>query len=912
MKIKTHNRFLVLLATICAITFTFAISSFFNTEDRAYAETASVAKDFVNDNGYTTGNYIIVPDSLTTARIDVPTKLDELEDKTNVTATLTLKSVDFVATIDNYWYTNIPYVVFRESADKSYSVWMRQLRNGILQVFAGKIGGDSAFLLNEVNYIQHTNQNDAWKVQIVSTATSADISFYNLATGAIGTSTKVTYNATPVAFGVDCRDGYYGYLSDLSLKIGDKEYTNFNGKTRIEGFEVSDRYLTTTTNIYADLPVDVPSVFFNHQGKYVKNKTTGEYVKISDLTLEFKYTAIDTVEQTNTLHSITPMVWFWVTNSGDWIGVRNGPNTVNQLFSANKFDLGTKYGSAGHGTGNLPYAFGVTIEIKDGKASIFIGNSEKRKCYYENYQLEEGKPAFYFGTHSAGSNPIDFCGISLRIKGTDEYDFNDLKDEDYRKLLSEEPVDGAKLGEGELFTYNEGTYTYAGKKDDENKTFDDCNNRISLTNVFADDTLKSSNLTTVISCTIKMTENPTAGWYVPGVAFWQDEDGLEYDVQAYINAQVFVSHYDKNGQYVQAWPDQFWGLGDITSYTLTVKMTNGVAKISYSKENGDLIGERNYSDLPAGKPIFKIFSRGTAATFSNIKMYTTDIIEGSEEGLQKFAVGMETVEEPVATKFGDELSGGKFLVKYSDGTSEEVTRENEKLKVVAYDKDSLEKQDVIIRYTDENSVLEYKKTITLQDYVIEVVIDWEKEGQLEFDFGAELTGYTATAIYASYDEKDVTSEVTVNGYDATVAGEKTVTFTYNGVTSEEYTVTVKADVAKEITVAMNSTEFDFGAELTGYIVTLHMMSGATQDVTAEATVSGYNANQSGKQTVTFTYSDLTKTVEVTVKEAQVDEPIESDEGCVGSVDGVAGLLAIALFGIAFSGMAMVAKTKKNY
>lgn len=69
MKIKTHNRFLVLFAIICILSLTFAIPSFINTENRANAETISATKDFVNDTGYTTGNYMIVPDSLTTARI---------------------------------------------------------------------------------------------------------------------------------------------------------------------------------------------------------------------------------------------------------------------------------------------------------------------------------------------------------------------------------------------------------------------------------------------------------------------------------------------------------------------------------------------------------------------------------------------------------------------------------------------------------------------------------------------------------------------------------------------------------------------------------------------------------------------------------------------------------------------------
>lgn len=923
MKIKTHNRLLVLLAAVCAITFTFAILSFCNTENRAYAETAS-ATDFVDDTGYTTGNYMIVPDSLTTARIDVPTKLDELTEKTDVTATLTLKSVDFTAgSNDNpgSWYTNIPYVVFRESKDQSYQVWMRQTRNGMLQVFAGKIGSDESMINQTINFVSHMVQNDAWKIEIVSTATSADIFFYNLATGQKGSAVTVNYERTPVAFGVDFCNGYYGYLSDLSLKIDGTEYTDFGGKTRIDGFEISDRLVKTggASGTYGELALNVPSVFFNNEGKLVKNLTTGEYVKISDLTLEFKYTAVDTATQTDNAHWITSMVWFWIDETGDWIGVRNGPNGINQLFSDRKYELGINNpGGVPHGYDANPYAFGGTIEIHNNKANVYLGHVDGRKLQYENYDLGNGTPAFYFGSHT--TSEIDFIGISLRVKGTDEYDFNDVIDEKFLDLLNEAPENGAKLGEEELFAYNDGTYTYAGRKDAEGAVVDDCQNRVTLSDAFADESLKSTNLTTVISCTINMPEVPSAGWLVPGIAFWQDENGQEYDVQAYYSAQVFISHYDKDGTYQQTWVDQYWGIGTLTSYTLTVQLKNGVAKISYSNADGSLISEGTYNDLPSGKPTFKIFSRGTAATFSNVKMYTTEIIEDKEDGLQKFAVAMEAIEAPVAEKFGDELVGGKFCVTYSDGSTEEITRDNENLVVAAYNKDSLAEQTVIMRYTDEKSTLEYRATLTLVDYVTEVVVDWENEDALEFEFGAELSGYAVTAIYKSYDEKDVTSEVTINGYDASVAGEKSVTFTYDGVTSESYTVTVKEDVAVGIAVTMENTEFEFGAALSGYVVTLNKKSGAAQDITSEATVSGYNANQSGKQTVTFTYGDFSQTVDVTVKEKAVtptpgDDPSnpveEPSSGCGSSIGGVVGLLGVVLCGIAIFRIAAVAKKREN-
>lgn len=913
MKIKTQNRFLALTAIVCAIMLTLGVTSLINTDNRAYAESRVSATDYVNDTGYTMGNYTIVPDTFTRARIDVPTKLDTLEEKTDVTATLTLKSTDFTYGADaSGWYSNIPYVIFRESADKSYQVWMRQTRNGMCQVFAGKIGTAENIILNEVNYISHTNQNDAWKVEIVSTATSAEIAFYNLANGQKGEPQTVTYDATPVAFGVDFCNGFYGYLSDLSLKINDQEYTDFASGKSIPGFEVSDRYVKTNTSTYAELTTDVPSVFFNGEGKLVKNKTTGEYDKISDLTLEFKYTVIDTAAATNTSHAVATTVWFWIMDDGNWVGVRNGSNNISQiLYYGYPYEGGTNTsGGVYHGYDQAPFAYGVTIAIKNNKATVYMGNGDQRAVQFTDFALASGHPTLYFG--QCQDQALDYLGISVRIKGDDEYDFNDVIDEAYLSLANEAPENGAQFGEENLFTYSEGVYSYAGRKDEEGNVVDDCKNRVTLSNLFDDVSLKTSNLTTIISLTVNM-EAPVSGWLVPGVAFWQDENGAEYDVQAYYNAQVFLSHYEGE-EYKQEWLDQYFGLGTWTSYDLTILISGQKATFTYKSalNSGTLV-----FDLPAGKPVFKIFGRGTSAAFSNIKCYTKDIITTKTDGLQKFVTGLEVVEAPVAAKFGDELIGGKFTVKYSDGTTKEVTREDENLVVKAYKNDSLEEQTVVLRYTETTGAVEYSAKLTLVDYVTDVYVDWENEDELEFELGSDLSGYTVTAYYASTTEKDVTAEATVNGYDKNIAGEQTLSFTYEGVTSGEYSVTVKEDEAVEIIVTFENPEFELGSDLGGYTVTLSKKSGTTVDVTDQVTVSGYNANQSGKQTVTFTYGDLTKEVEVTVK---AKEPVSSeptsepdyDEGCFGSVSGIDGLFAIVLCGIAFFGITMVTKAKKNY
>lgn len=913
MKLKTQNKLFVLLSVLCAVLFALAL---------ALPRKAALdvhATDYVDDTGYTTDNYLIVPDAVTNARIDVPTKLDALGDKTNVTATMTVKGVDFTYCANDAWYTNDPYIVFRESADKSYQVWARVTRNGLLQVFTGKIGSEENPVLNVNAWIQHLTQNSSWELKIVSSATSTEF-FAGDPETSYGT---VTHDEAPLAFGIDFAAGFYGYMTDLSLKIGETEYTDFSDETEIEGFEVSDRWYENKAG--GEVPVNVPSALFSDPNNCVKNKTTGEYDKISDLTLELKYTAIDTSASTQQgTHWNDPVVWFWIESSGRWVGVRNGNNNITQImYDSPGGEGGAVYGGVYHGYEQAPFAYGVTVTMKGGVANVYIGNGSARVLQHANVALSGGTPTLYFGM--SPDQTVAFCGISLKVQGGDEYDFSDVKKPNYLNLADVEYENDAKLGEGELFTYNDGTFTYAGKTDANGDVQDDVNNRVKISKAFDDVSLKQSKLKTILSCTITMSEVPASVWLVPGVAFWQCEDGTEYDVRAYYNDAVRVFWYEgdtENGEYFGG---NAWGIGSAMTYRVTITIENNEASIVYANPvDGSLLGSAKH-ELPAGKPIFKIFARGYAATFGDIEMYTKEIDLDITDGLLKHAVAMEAIEAPVAERFGDALTGGKFLVKYSDGTSEEITRENENLTVVAYDENSLSEQTVILRYSDAKSVLEYSKTLTLVDYVTELVIDWDDEDALEFAYGSSLSGYTATAIYASRDEADVTALVTVNGYDATETGEQTVTFTYEGVSSEEFTVTVLADVATGITVTAESSEFEFGALLTGYTVTLNMKSGATSDVTAEVIVSGYDANKAGTQTVTFTYGDFTDTLEVTVK-AQPADPVPGEDptpgedpdvpgdgsGCVSSVGGgYIGWFGVLLFGIALVRIATAAKRKEN-
>ena len=57
-----------------------------------------------------------------------------------------------------------------------------------------------------------------------------------------------------------------------------------------------------------------------------------------------------------------------------------------------------------------------------------------------------------------------------------------------------------------------------------------------------------------------------------------------------------------------------------------------------------------------------LFTRGTAATFSDVKFYTTDIDFAEETGTKVYSESMAVTGAPTAQKFGDELVGGKLKI----------------------------------------------------------------------------------------------------------------------------------------------------------------------------------------------------------------------------------------------------------
>ena len=145
------------------------------------------------------------------------------------------------------------------------------------------------------------------------------------------------------------------------------------------------------------------------------------------------------------------------------------------------------------------------------------------------------------------------------------------------------------------------------------------------------------------------------------------------------------------------------------------------------------------------------------------------------------------------------------------------------------------------------------------------------------------TGLVVNVTYNNGTNKDITTGFTTSGFSSATAGKNTVTVSYEGFTAT-FDVTIKAVELTGIEIAKqpNKTTFNTGDELdtTGLVLTLKYNNGTTGITDTGYTVSGYDTNTAGEQTITVTYQGFTATYKVTLIQsyanyAEVDAAISA-------------------------------------
>ena len=216
-----------------------------------------------------------------------------------------------------------------------------------------------------------------------------------------------------------------------------------------------------------------------------------------------------------------------------------------------------------------------------------------------------------------------------------------------------------------------------------------------------------------------------------------------------------------------------------------------------------------------------------------------------------------------------DVTNGEILVMRQTGEPEvkEITQDM----VTGFDSSKENtKLPLKVTYTENGETKETSYDVSVKDTVTSISIK-ANPSKTEYRYGEslDLTGATISVVKGSGTTNIPITDNMVSGYDPTTVGKQTVKVSYGG-KDTTFEVTVK-DYVKDITLtAPTKTEYKYGEalDLTGGKVQKVMASGAQEpavDLTdSSVTVSGYNANKTGKQTITVEYEGIQKTFEVTV------------------------------------------------
>ena len=216
-----------------------------------------------------------------------------------------------------------------------------------------------------------------------------------------------------------------------------------------------------------------------------------------------------------------------------------------------------------------------------------------------------------------------------------------------------------------------------------------------------------------------------------------------------------------------------------------------------------------------------------------------------------------------------DVTNGEILVIRQTGEPEvkEITQDM----VTGFDSSKENtKLPLKVTYTENGETKETSYEVSVKDSVTSISIK-ANPSKTEYRYGEslDLTGATISVVKGSGTTDIPITDNMVSGYDPTTVGKQTVKVSYGG-KDTTFEVTVK-DYVKDITLtAPTKTEYKYGEalDLTGGKVQKVMASGAQEpavDLTdSSVTVSGYNANKAGKQTITVEYEGIQKTFEVTV------------------------------------------------
>ncbi len=214
-------------------------------------------------------------------------------------------------------------------------------------------------------------------------------------------------------------------------------------------------------------------------------------------------------------------------------------------------------------------------------------------------------------------------------------------------------------------------------------------------------------------------------------------------------------------------------------------------------------------------------------------------------------------------KYGEDISESDLVlnVEKASGVTEKV---DVTLSMISgYNSNQLGSQTITVTYNSQ----EFTYDVIVEDYITGYELTKPSKLVYELNEDLDLTGASLVEKMASgiTGSSIAVEESMISGFDSTTTGAKTLKVTYNG-TEMEFGIVVNDDISGiKIVTLPNKTEYKYGEslDLSGGKLEISNESGATEEVDmSQASVSGYDPNKLGKQTIILTYKG--QTVEFTV------------------------------------------------
>lgn len=265
-------------------------------------------------------------------------------------------------------------------------------------------------------------------------------------------------------------------------------------------------------------------------------------------------------------------------------------------------------------------------------------------------------------------------------------------------------------------------------------------------------------------------------------------------------------------------------------------------------------------DIDYNKQKFLIETRCSGSLY---RPHSAMVICMEQQKPEAIDVEVTKLPDKVIYKIGEQLDPSGLIISeiYSDGTKKKIT--NYELSSL----DSTTEGEKTIYVTTDKFKTSFIVTVQIeQPTYIKITKNPDK---MTYDIGEKFdkTGMIVVAGTSSGPEYPITV-YNVSGFDSETEGEKTVTISYQKL-STTLIVTVQRKVANKIEVTKNPDKmtYDIGEKFdkTGMIVTAYYTDGSTRDVD-DYTVSGFDSSTVGDKNLLITYRDLSTHLVVTVQD----------------------------------------------